>query len=134
MYKRQDTVSTGIIYVGTGAVTAGVPAVENHRMTAGSTANRSRYGVYTIPTGYAGLLENYQIVTSAAASGMIRSRASATAPWVALSATIPVTTDSEAHPVAIKLPAGTDIEIRALISAATVIVDGGATIKLLKTG
>jgi len=127
-----DTVSTGIIYIGTGAVTAGVPNVENHRMTAASTANRSRYGVYTIPTGYAGLLESYQLVMSDAGKGMIRARTSATAPWVAYSADVPSTTDSEAHPVSIVFAAGTDIEFRGLADAATEAGDGGMTIKLLK--
>lgn len=127
-----DAVSTGIIYMGTGAVTIGVPATERHRMTAASTANRSRFGVFTIPSGYAGLLENYQVVTSAAGKAQIRSRTSATAPWVAFSADVPVTTDSQIHPVSIRFAAGADIEIRGLANAATEAGDGGATIKLFK--
>ena len=113
--------NAGVIYVGTGTVTAGVPAVIHELVPIGYNTELS--GVYTVPAGYTAYL--YQGGMTSQSNGNNFLTATLTysnqgSPWVTPAVTV-FTSDMVDYNFTypLMLPEKTDLEARASVSAGT---------------
>lgn len=114
-------VNAGDIYVGTGTVTAGVPANKYGKIVVAQ--NRSLAAVYTVPAGKRAMLENLTVVSQATSTSTVTIRLVARATgavfqtmkkFLITSAAGAVTIPNE---IPLLFQPGTDIEVRATTSA-----------------
>lgn len=110
--------NAGILYVGTGTITAGKPAVVHSLVEAG--VSRSRSGIYTVPSGNVLHLSRMNIGTHTTAGRVaIRTRPQGGSVFTSICemhVMTPVTVDLSDLDV---IPAGTDVEVTCISTTAT---------------
>jgi hypothetical protein len=126
--------NAGVIYVGTGTVTTGVPAVIHELAPIGF--NTAMSGAYTVPAGYTAYLYRGGLTSQSNGNNFITAKlrySNQGSPWITSAVTVftadMVEYDFE-YPLA--LPEKTDIEADATVSANTSVVTSFFFIVLVK--
>jgi hypothetical protein len=126
--------NAGAIYVGTGTVTTGVPAVVHEIVPIGM--NKSQSASYTVPAGYTAFFSRGGMTSHTTGSGHITGRLAASnqgSPFVTSAVTVFANTVVEYefdYPLA--FPEKTDIEARAIASSGTHAVSAYLQLILIK--
>lgn len=132
-------VNAGIVYVGTGAITTGVPAVINCQMAVGNNVSMS--AMYTIPAGKQGILAKVWFSTIQSTAGeretcqvWYATPSGIIQPIITVIGTLSsgVIDVSSCADIPLQVfPEKTDIELRATSSTGTSTVTGGATLLVI---
>lgn len=124
----------GVIYAGTGTVTAGVPAITHELVPIGF--NKESSGVYTVPAGYTAYLRNGGVTSQDNGAGYVTARFSVSnqgSPFITSAITVLSTGLAEYDfPNPIRIPEKTDIEARAISSSGTNTVSSFFHLLLIK--
>lgn len=122
--------NAGIIYIGTGSISTGKPAVVYSSIPA--SFNRSQQGFYTIPNGYTGYLLRQSVTTDTAATqALLYTRLFGGLFTLVRINEVGVSGFSRDFKLPLALPAKTDIDLRALVGTGTGKVTGAYEILLV---
>lgn len=113
--------NAGVIYAGTGTVTAGVPAVVHELVPIGF--NKEASGIYTVPAGYTAYLEVGGLSCQDNGNGYVTGRLTVSnqgSPFVTSAVTVFSTGQvNYSFPYPIAIPEKSDVEARAVSSSGT---------------
>lgn len=122
--------NAGVIYIGTGSISTGKPAVIYSSIAAGF--NRSQQGFYTIPNGLTGYLLRQSVTTDTAATqAFLYTRLFGGLFTLVRINEVGVSGFSREFKLPLALPAKTDIDLRALVPTGTGKITGAYEILLI---
>lgn len=127
--------NTGNIYVGSGTVTSGVPAVVN--VCCAATANQSRIAFMPIPDGYSCVVRNIHCSCNTAVSGNVYAKFKPFGGVYLMGATLNISSASTFDSIDILTPAfdsKTLIKLSCALASGTGTVSAGMNIVLYKKG
>lgn len=126
--------NAGVIYAGTGVVTAGVPAVVHEIVPIGM--NKSQTGAYTVPAGYTAYFVRGGMTSATTGAGAVTARLAASnqgSPFAAAALTMVSNAQVDYEfEYPLKFPEKTDIEARGISPASTHTVTCYFQILLIK--
>lgn len=127
--------NAGIVYVGTGTVTAGVPATKYAQVSIGY--NSTLMGMWTVPAGYTAYMRNGSVSSGSVVNNKYLTCLLSIRPYQGVFNTVAIVTlNSNAAPFPfdypVRIPQKTDIEARAMSSGDTFAVSSYFEIVYIK--